>query len=46
MADPLTGYTHSAAFDIGKLPVSDIHTLHYEQYGKQDGKPGKIFLLK
>ncbi|KAJ5787192.1 hypothetical protein N7457_002182 [Penicillium paradoxum] len=39
MADPLTGYIHSAAFDIGKLPVSEIHTLHYEQYGKRDGKP-------
>jgi proline iminopeptidase len=41
MANPQTRYTHLDAFDTGRLPVSDIHTLHYEQYGKPDGKPGK-----
>jgi proline iminopeptidase len=33
-------YTHSSAFDEGFLEVSPIHKLHYEQYGKVDGKPG------
>jgi proline iminopeptidase len=36
----MTSYTHSDAFDQGWLKVSDLHTLHYEQYGKPDGKPG------
>jgi hypothetical protein len=40
------GYVHSPAYDSGFLPVSDIHTLYYEQYGKQNGKPGKFFRLK
>lgn len=35
------GYQHGDAFDNGDLPVSGIHTVHYEQYGKPDGKPGK-----
>ncbi|KAL4861790.1 proline iminopeptidase [Aspergillus spectabilis] len=39
MAIQQTGYTHSDAFDTGILPVSDIHTLHYEQYGNPAGKP-------
>ena len=26
-------------FDAGRLPVSDLHTLHYEQAGNPDGKP-------
>ncbi len=34
------GYDHVDPFERGMLPVSDIHTLHYEQYGKPDGKPG------
>lgn len=33
-------HTHSPAFDEGFLEVSSIHKLHYEQYGKVDGKPG------
>ncbi|KAF2170370.1 hypothetical protein M409DRAFT_35925 [Zasmidium cellare ATCC 36951] len=33
------GYVHSASFDSGTLPVGTIHKLHYEQYGKPDGKP-------
>jgi len=41
----LPGYNHTAAFDTGKLPVSEIHTLHYEQYGKKDGKPGKNTII-
>ncbi|KAJ5698751.1 proline iminopeptidase [Penicillium macrosclerotiorum] len=34
-----SGYSHADAFDQGWLPVDDIHTLHYEQYGSMDGKP-------
>jgi hypothetical protein len=33
-------YEHQPAFQSGRLPVGDIHVLHYEQYGKPDGKPG------
>lgn len=40
-----TPYSHSRAFDEGYLQVSSIHKLHYEQYGKIDGKPGKFFVL-
>ena len=36
------GYAHAAAFDSGFLPVGEIHKLHYEQYGKLEGKPGKV----
>lgn len=35
----MEGYTHDPPFDSGYLQVSDIHRLHYEQYGKWDGKP-------
>ena len=34
-----TGYTHNDPYDSGFLPVGDIHQIHYEQYGKTDGKP-------
>ena len=37
-----SGYLHGDAFDQGDLPVSDIHTVHYAQYGKPDGKPGNF----
>nr|AJD23152.1 proline iminopeptidase [Onygena corvina] len=37
------GYSHEDAFDEGFLAVGDIHKIHYEQYGKKDGKP-VIFL--
>ncbi|KAM5495856.1 putative prolyl aminopeptidase [Microsporum canis] len=37
------GYSHADAFDEGFLPVGSIHKIHYEQYGKKDGKP-VIFL--
>ncbi len=30
-------------FDDGYLPVSDLHTVHYEQAGRRDGKPA-LFL--
>jgi proline iminopeptidase len=40
-----TGYIHETAFDTGRLPVSQIHTLHYEQYGKKNGKPGKTLMI-
>ena len=35
----MDGYEHKSPFDSGFLQVSDIHQLHYEQYGKRDGKP-------
>lgn len=35
------GHEHAGPFDAGYLPVDDIHKLHYEQYGKRDGKPGR-----
>jgi proline iminopeptidase len=38
---PVSGYAHTEAFDSGFLAVGEIHQLHYEQYGKKDGKPGK-----
>lgn len=39
------GYAHTEAYDSGVLPVGTIHKLHYEQYGKKDGKPGKTIRL-
>ena len=39
------GHTHEDAFDVGKLAVSNIHTLHYEQYGNKEGRPGKQRIL-
>ena len=39
-----SSYTPSAPFDAGYLSVSSIHKLHYEQYGKRDGKPGKLVI--
>lgn len=36
----MPAYTHSAAFDSGRVAVDDIHQIYYEQYGKRDGKPG------
>lgn len=39
------GYAHTKAIDSGILPVGTIHKLHYEQYGKNDGKPGKTVHL-
>ncbi|OKL57334.1 hypothetical protein UA08_07456 [Talaromyces atroroseus] len=36
-------YSHGPAFDEGFLSVSSLHALHYEQYGKVDGKPA-LFL--
>lgn len=35
------GYSHADAFDEGFLSVGSIHKIHYEQYGKKDGKPGE-----
>jgi proline iminopeptidase len=35
----MEGYKHDPSYDSGYLEVSDIHRLHYEQYGKEDGKP-------
>ncbi|WP_349359846.1 prolyl aminopeptidase [Stappia sp.] len=37
MSAPL--YPVLAPFDAGLLPVSDLHTLHYEQCGNPDGVP-------
>ncbi|KAJ5934894.1 hypothetical protein N7466_004441 [Penicillium verhagenii] len=39
----MSGYMHSDPFDEGMLAVGTIHHIHYEQYGKPDGKP-VIFL--
>lgn len=33
------GYDHGDPYDSGFLPAGSIHQIHYEQYGKQDGKP-------
>jgi hypothetical protein len=38
---PEIGYTHDDAFDEGDLQVSELHRIHYSQYGKRDGKPGE-----
>lgn len=35
-----SGYAHEDAWDVDWLRVDSIHELHYEQYGKKDGKPG------
>jgi hypothetical protein len=40
--DPSPGYSHADPFDSGFLAVGLIHTLYYEQYGKRDGRPGRI----
>lgn len=40
----MNGYEHSDPFDEGMLPVGTIHRLHFEQYGKRDGKPGETSL--
>ena len=42
---PASQYAHTTAFDAGTLAVSEIHNLHYEQYGKKDGKPGECIIL-
>ncbi|KAH8434871.1 uncharacterized protein LDX57_012502 [Aspergillus melleus] len=39
MTTKTDGYFHDDAYDTGKLRVSTIHTLHYEQYGNPSGKP-------
>jgi len=36
----MTGYKHSEPWDVGFLPVDDVHKLYYEQYGPRDGKTG------
>lgn len=33
------GYKHSEAFNEGLLAVSELHQVHYEEYGRADGKP-------
>lgn len=37
-----TLYPRIEPFDQGRLPVSDLHTLHYEQCGNPDGKPAVV----
>ena len=32
-------YPEIEPYDSGYLKVSDIHDIHFEQCGKQDGKP-------
>lgn len=43
MLDQEHGYEHSSPFDSGMLSVGAIHKIHYEQYGKEDGKPGRSY---
>lgn len=38
-ATPAEGHKHGECFDGGYLQVSDIHRIHYEQYGQLEGKP-------
>jgi proline iminopeptidase len=40
-APQVQGYEHADAWDTNWLTVDETHDLYYEQYGKQDGKPGK-----
>ncbi|KAI1747663.1 proline iminopeptidase [Xylaria castorea] len=40
---PVTGYSHEAAWESAHLKVDPIHEIFYEQYGKKDGLP-VIFL--
>jgi proline iminopeptidase len=40
-----TGYQHDDAWDTNWLKVDETHELHYQQYGKKDGKPGTKELL-
>lgn len=37
----MPGYPVVDPYDSGFLPVGEIHKVHYEQYGKSDGKPGR-----
>lgn len=38
-AQQVTGFEHDDAWDEGWLRVDDVHEVHYQQYGKKDGKP-------
>lgn len=40
------GYAHKDAFDEGFLAVGSIHNIYYSQYGKKDGKPGRLPSLR
>ena len=42
---PQEGYQHGDAFNTGDLQVTETHRIHFEQYGKPDGKPGELLLL-
>ena len=35
----MEGYKHDPPFHTGYLQVSELHKLHFEQYGRWDGKP-------
>ncbi|KAE8823054.1 hypothetical protein PTNB85_10233 [Pyrenophora teres f. teres] len=35
----IAGYQHEDAWSVDWLRVDDVHELHYQQYGKKDGKP-------
>jgi proline iminopeptidase len=41
-APQVTGHEHEDNWDKDWLRVDDIHEIYYEQYGKKDGKPGKL----
>ncbi|KNG51874.1 prolyl aminopeptidase [Stemphylium lycopersici] len=35
----MPSYQHEDAWNVDWLRVDDVHELHYQQYGKKDGKP-------
>lgn len=39
-----TGYTHEDAFESGYLQVTELHQVYFYQYGKRNGKPGKLLV--
>jgi hypothetical protein len=41
-APQVAGHEHEDAREKDWLRVDDIHEIYYEQYGKKDGKPGKL----
>jgi len=42
----VTGYEHADAWEQDWLKVDDTHEVYYEQYGKKDGKPGNLNLIR
>lgn len=42
MTPHISGYKHDGPFDSDFLAVDTIHQIHYEQYGRENGKPGRV----